>query len=89
MGIATIYIEPGSPWQNGHIESFHNRLRDKGLNQELFLSVAETRVVIEAWRRFYNLFHPHNRFHPHSRLGFQSPDDFARTMVQLEPVLGT
>ena len=50
MGIATIYIEPGSPWQNGHVESFHNRLRDECLNQELFLSVAEARVVIEEWR---------------------------------------
>ena len=83
MGIATIYIEPGSPWQNGHVESFHNRLRDECLNQELFLSVAEARVVIEEWRRFYN------RIHPHSRLGFQSPDDFATSVAQLEPSLGT
>ena len=83
MGIATIYIEPGSPWQNGHVESFHNRLRDECLNQELFLSVAEARVVIEEWRRFYN------RIHPHSRLGFQSPDDFATSVAHLEPSLGT
>ena len=47
------------------------------------LSVTEARVVIEEWRSFYN------RVHPHSRLGFQSPDDFARTMAQLEPVPGT
>ena len=83
MRIKTIYIEPGSPWQNGHVESFHNRLRDECLNQEIFLSVAEARVVIEEWRGFYN------RFHPHSRLGFQSPDDFATSVAQLEPVLGT
>ncbi len=83
MGIATIYIEPGSPWQNGHIESFHNRLRDECLNQEVFLSVTEARVVIEEWRGFYN------RVHPHSGLGFQSPDGFARTMAQLKPVPGT
>ena len=83
MGIATIYIEPGSPWQNGHVESFHNRLRDECLNQELFLSVAEARVVIEEWRRLYN------RIHPHSRLGFQSPDQFATSMAQLEPTPGT
>ena len=83
MGIATIYIEPGSPWQNGHVESFHNRLRDECLNQELFLSVAEARVVIEEWRRLYN------RIHPHSRLGFQSPDQFATSMAQLEPIPGT
>ena len=72
MGIGTIYIEPGSPWENGHVESFHNRLRDECLNQEIFLSVTEARVVIEEWRRFYN------RVHPHSRLGFQSPEEFAR-----------
>ena len=83
MGICTIYIDPGSPWQNGHVESFHNRLRDECLNQEVFLSVTEARVVIEEWRSFYN------RVHPHSRLGFQSPDGFARTMAQLKPVPGT
>ena len=83
MGICTIYIDPGSPWQNGHVESFHNRLRDECLNQEVFLSVTEARVVIEEWRSFYN------RVHPHSGLGFQSPDGFARTMAQLEPVPGT
>ena len=83
MGICTIYIDPGSPWQNGHVESFHNRLRDECLNQEVFLSVTEARVVIEEWRSFYN------RVHPHSGLGFQSPDGFARTMAQLKPVPGT
>lgn len=72
-GIATCYIEPGSPWQNGHVESFHNRLRDECLDREVFLSVLEARVVIEEWRRFYN------RVHPHSSLGFQSPDEYAKT----------
>ncbi len=70
--IAIVYIDPGSPWQNGHIESFHNRLRDECLNQELFLSVTEARVVIEQWR------HRYNAEHPHSRLGFLSPNTFAR-----------
>ncbi len=73
MGIRTLYIEPGSPWQNGHVESFHNRLRDECLEQEEFLSVAEARVVIEDWREFYN------QIHPHSSLGFQSPDEFANS----------
>jgi putative transposase len=76
MGIGTIYIDPGSPWQNGHVESFHNRLRDECLNQEIFLSVTEARVVIEEWRHFYN------RIHPHSSLGFQSPDEYARRMAR-------
>jgi putative transposase len=71
LGIGTIYIDPGSPWQNGHVESFHNRLRDECLNRELFPSVTEARVVIEEWRCLYN------RIHPHSKLGFQSPDEYA------------
>jgi transposase InsO family protein len=65
--IKTLYIEPGSPWQNPHVESFHNRLQDECLKQEWFLSLTEARVVIENWRRKYN------SQHPHSRLGFISP----------------
>ena len=68
--IKAIYIDPGSPWQNGFIESFHNRLRDECLNREVLLSVAETQVVIEQWRQTYNFEHPH------SRLGFKSPQEF-------------
>jgi hypothetical protein len=63
----------------GERQSFHNRPRDECLNQELFLSVAEARVVIEDWRRFYN------RVHPHSRVGIQSPDDFSMSMVPPRP----
>ena len=50
-GIKTLYIEPESPWQNSHVESFHNRLRDECLNQEWFLSLAEACAVIENWRK--------------------------------------
>ena len=68
--IKAIYIDPGSPWQNGFIESFHNRLRDECLNREVLLSVAEAQVVIEQWRQTYNYEHPH------SRLGFKSLQEF-------------
>ena len=71
-GIKTLYIEPGSPWQNPYVESFHNRLREECLNQELFLSLAEARIVIENWPNQYN------RIHPHRHLGFLSPNKFAR-----------
>ncbi len=67
----------------GAHQSFHHGLRDECLNREMFLSVAEARVVIEEWRRFCN------RAHAHSRLGFQSPDDFATSVEQPEPSLGT
>ena len=83
-GIKTLYIEPGSPWQNPYVESFHNRLRDECLNQEWFLSLAEARVVIENWRDKYD------RIHPHRNLGFLSPDMIARYWQQAKQrVLGS
>ena len=73
-GVQTLYIEPGSPWQNGIIESFHSRFRDECLNQEIFFSIAETRVVVEDYRRLYN------EERPHSSLGYKTPDEFARSL---------
>ena len=81
--IKAIYIDPGSPWQNGFIESFHNRLRDECLNREVLLSVAEAQVVIEQWR------HTYNYEHPHSRLGFKSPQEFVRFLSDLGRVRAT
>ena len=69
--IKTIYIKPGSPWENGHIESFHDKLRDECLNRELFGSLREARVVIEQWRCEYN------QRRPHSSLGYQTPEEYA------------
>lgn len=70
--IKTLYITPGSPWENGHIESFHDKLRDECLNRELFGSLLEARVILEAWRIDYN------ESRPHSSLGYQTPGEFAR-----------
>ena len=81
--IKAIYIDPGSPWQNGFIESFHNRLRDECLNREVLLSVAEAQVLIEQWRQTYN------NEHPHSRLGFKSPQEFVRFLSDLGRVRAT
>lgn len=67
----TIYIEPGSPWQNPYIESFNGKLRNECLNQEVFANGQEARVIIEAWRRDYN------EQRPHSSLGYLTPDEFA------------
>jgi transposase InsO family protein len=52
VGAKTAYIEPGSPWENGYIESFNARLRDELLNGEIFYTLAEARVIVESWRRF-------------------------------------
>ena len=57
--IKTLYIEPSSPWQNGHVESFHGSLRDECLDRELMLSLAEARVIVADYRRHYNEERPH------------------------------
>ena len=69
--VGTLFIEPGSPWENGYIESFNGKLRDESLNGELFLSLAEARYVVDRWRLDYN----HHR--PHSRLNWMTPAAFA------------
>ena len=63
----TLYIEPGSPWENGYIESFNGRLRDELLNGEIFDTLIEAQVLIERWRRGYNMIRPH------SSLGYKPP----------------
>ena len=68
--IKTLYIYPGSPWQNGYIESFHSRFRDECLNREWLLNLREARVFIEDWRHHYNT----ERLH--SQLGYLSPEGF-------------
>ena len=67
VGAKTAFIEPGSPWENGYCESFNSKLRDELLNGEIFYSLAEARVVIEAWRVHYNTVRPH------SSLGYRPP----------------
>jgi putative transposase len=71
--VETLYVEPGSPWENGYAESFHSRLRDELLDREVFSSPLEARVVSAAWRADYD----HKR--PHSSLNYQTPAEFART----------
>jgi len=67
VGAKTAYIEPGSPWENGYVESFNGRLRDELLNGEIFYTLAEAKIVIEAWRKHYNTIRPH------SSLGYKPP----------------
>ena len=71
-GIQTQYIEPGSPWENGHVESFHGKLRGGCLNREVFGNLLEAKVLVEQWRRQYN------EKRPHSALGYQTPRAYAR-----------
>ena len=67
LEIRPLYIEPGSPWENGYVESLHGKLRDELLNAELFDTLWEAQVLIEQWRREYNTVRPH------SRLGYRPP----------------
>lgn len=67
VGAKTVYIEPGSPWENGYVESFNSKLRDELLDGEIFYSLKEAQVMIEAWRRHYNALRPH------SALGWRPP----------------
>lgn len=69
-GVATLYIEPGAPWENGYAESFNSKVRDELLNVEEFASVLEARVLGKAWKEEYN----HVR--PHSALGYRTPAEF-------------
>ena len=67
VGARTAFIEPGSPWENGYIESFNARLRDELLNGEIFYTLKEAQILVESWRRHYNAVRPH------SSLGYRSP----------------
>jgi transposase InsO family protein len=67
VNVKTLFIETGSPWENGYIESFNGKLRDELLNGEIFYTVHEARTVIEGWRFEYN------HFRPHSSLAYQPP----------------
>jgi len=60
LGVRTLFIEPGSPWENGYNESFNGKLRDELLNGELFYTLKEAKVLIEKWRLEYNTFRPHS-----------------------------
>jgi transposase InsO family protein len=71
VGVETLYVAPGSPWQNGYAESFHSRLRDEFLLREEFESLVAARLLTAAWRADYN----HHR--PHNSLGYVTPVEFA------------
>lgn len=67
LEISPLYIHPGSPWENGFIESFNGRLRDEFLNGEIFYTLDEAKILIEIWRKYYNTKRPH------SSLGYKPP----------------
>ncbi len=80
-GVRLHFITPGKPVQNAHIESFHGRFRDECLNESWFMTLADARRIIEAWRRDYNAVRPH------SSLENLTPEEFEqRTLNTAEPI---
>lgn len=80
LGTSPMYIEPGSPWENGYNESFNGKLRDECLNEEIFYSLKEAQVVIEQWRKHYNTKRPH------SSLGYRPPAPETRQPMMQQPI---
>jgi len=78
LGVQTLFIEPGSPWENGYNESFNGKLRDELLNGEIFTTLLEAQVLIENWRKEYN------QSRPHSSLGYKPPAPEAIQPVKVE-----
>ena len=81
VGARTAYIEPGSPWENGYIESFNARFRDELLNGEIFHSLKEAQIIIEQWRQHYNTKRPH------SALGYRPPAPETIIPLQQRPIM--
>ncbi len=79
LGAKTLYIEPGSPWENGYNESFNGRLRDEFLSAEVFYSLQEAKVLAAQWRHHYN------HIRPHSSLGYKPPAPLARATRMAVP----
>ena len=81
VGARTLYFEPGSPWENGYLESINGKLRDELLDREVFYTLLEVRVLTERYRRTYN------RIRPHSSLGYRPPAPEALLPADPVPVL--
>ena len=81
VGAKTAYIEPGSPWENGYVESFNARLRDELLDGEIFYSLTEAQILIERWRRHYNTIRPH------SALGYRPPAPETTIPMDHSPIM--
>jgi putative transposase len=78
IGVRTLFIEPGSPWENGYNESFNGKLRDELLNREIFYNLKEAKVMIENWRNEYNTIRPH------SSLNYRPPAPEVRLPLVLD-----
>jgi len=76
LEVAPLFIEPGSPWENGYVESFNGKLRDELLNGEIFYTLQGAQIIIERWRQQYNTHRPH------SALGYRPPTPETRPLTE-------
>ena len=85
LGVRTLFIEPGSPWENGYCESFNGKLRDELLNREIFDTILEAKILTETWRREYNQVRPHSSlgYKPPAPEGKEPASTIARRMIRL------
>ncbi len=81
LNVETLFIEPGSPWENGSVESFNGKLRDELLDREIFYTLTEAKILIERWRREYNTVRPH------SALGYRPPAPEAMSPAPLSGLI--
>ena len=78
FGVRPLYVKPASPWENGYVESFNARMRDELLDGEIFLTLAETKYVVNRWRMDYN------HYRPHSSLEYMTPAEFAKLCIDTD-----
>ena len=78
FGVRPLYVKPASPWDNGYVESFNARMRDELLDGEIFLTLAETKYVVDRWRMDYN------HYRPHSSLKKMTPAEFAKLCIETD-----
>ena len=81
LNVETLFIEPGSPWENGYVESFNGKLRDELLDREIFYTLTEAQILIERWRRQYNTVRPHRA------LGYRPPAPDAMSPAPLSGLI--
>lgn len=90
-GSATLYIEPGSPWENGYCESFNSKLRDEFLNGEIFYSLKEAQVLAERWKTYYNTERPHSSlsYRPPAPVAWRTQNSVEHGKVESKETLST
>ena len=84
VGVRTLFIAPGSPWETGYNESFNGKLKDELINREIFYSLREAEVLVEQWRREYNTIRPHSSLGQQTPVAFAGGGDFTQGRIGVQ-----